>query len=96
MIFKREFLEDALGLPCTALENKVISASRWNITRAIVFEHGGKYYQTKYSIGATENPWVSPWGDDKYVEAIEVDKMPVTVEKWMPVDTADTWRQRGW
>ena len=55
----REYLTKELGLPydCCPIEDNIIDTSRWSIIHEIIFEDGGKFYRTTYSVGATEMQW---------------------------------------
>lgn len=89
MKFKREFLVNELGLPHNAIEDNVVDNSRWSIQHEIVFEHEGKFYQTYYSVGATEIQYERPWEYDDEVECAEVVKQEIKVMAWVPVKEAE-------
>lgn len=84
MKFKKSYLINELGLPYSAMVDKIIDTSRWSIHHEIVFEHQGKFYQTEYSEGATEMQDESPWEYDDEVDCVEVELKPVQVMKWVP------------
>jgi len=88
MKFKTEFLKDELDLPYSALEDHVIDNSRWSIQHEIVFEHEGKFYQTYYSVGATESQDERPWEYDDEVDCTEVVQREVKIMAWIPVKEA--------
>lgn len=85
-IFSKDYLVNTLDLPWSALEDKVIDTSRWSIEHEIVFEDDGKYYQTAYSVGATECQEERPWEYEDEIECTEVEKKMVMVEKWVAVE----------
>lgn len=85
-IFTKDCLINQLNLPYNAIEDNIIDNSRWSIVHEIIFEHDGKFYQTYYSVGATECQDESPWEYEDEVECTEVEKKIVQVEKWVPVD----------
>ena len=85
MKFKKDFLVDEMDLPWSAIENKVIETSRWSIYHKIIFEHEGKFYQTYYSVGATECQDETPWEDEDEVDCEEVVQKEVLVKQWVPV-----------
>ncbi|WP_281513152.1 hypothetical protein [Bacteroides acidifaciens] len=86
--FTRDYLVNALDLPYTAVEDKIIDNSRWSIRHKIVFKDtDGKFYQTTYSIGATEDQDERPWEYVSTVKCTEVAKKKVVVERWIPVDS---------
>lgn len=88
MKFKREFLINELDLPYNAVEDKVVDNSRWSIHHKIIFEYEGKFYQTRYSVGATESQDERPWEYDDEIDCTEVVQKEVTVMAWVPVKEA--------
>lgn len=85
--FDRDYLKWELDLPFSAIEDNVIGNSRWSIYHEIVFQdRDGKFYQTCYSVGATEYQEEGPWDDEPVVVCTQVEKREVVVEKWMPVE----------
>lgn len=85
-VFSKEYLTNELDLPWTAIHDKIIDTGRWSIYHEIVFEDGGKYYQTNYSVGATERQYERPWEDENEIKCTEVEKRKVEVEQWVPVE----------
>lgn len=75
-----------MDLPESALEDKILENTRWSIIHEIIFEYEGKFYRTHYSIGATECQYETPWEYDNEVICTEVEKKPVVVEQWIPVE----------
>lgn len=53
-----------------------------------VFQHipSGKYYEFCWEKGSTEYQEQQPFEYEEFVEPVEVHKVAVTVEKWMPVE----------
>lgn len=43
------------------IENNLYDASRWSLIYNLVFKFKDKYYQTEYSVGATESQDESPF-----------------------------------
>jgi hypothetical protein len=84
--FTRDFLKNELDLPFNAIEDEVVDNSRWSIYHSIIFEYDGKFYQTSYSVGATECQDESPWEYEDEVECIEVHKVQKMVEVWESVE----------
>ncbi len=84
MKFSKALLQEK-DLPWSALEDRVIETTRWSVIHEIVFEHEGKFYETSYSIGATEMQHERPWEFEKEVECTEVRKVQKLVEVWEPV-----------
>lgn len=79
----KDYLINELDLPYSAVLNNITDTSRWSIHHEIVFAHDGKFYQTYYSEGATEQQDESPWEYDNEVECHEVELKEVTVKKWV-------------
>lgn len=89
VLFTREFLTDELYLPYNAIEDTIVENSRWSIHHKIIFEHDGKFYQTYYSVGATEMQYERPWEYEDKVKCTEVEKRKVMREEWVPVDSVE-------
>lgn len=85
-VFSKDYLRDELDLPCSALVDDIIDNSRWSIHHKIIFEDNGKFYQTYYSVGATECQDESPWEYDETIECTEVELREVKVKKWVVVE----------
>lgn len=83
--FTKDYLKNELELPWSANEDNVIDTSRWSVHHKIVFEDGGKYYQTYYSVGATECQDESPWEYEDNIECTEVEQKEVLVKQWVEV-----------
>lgn len=83
--FHKDFLINELGLPDNAIKDTITSTSRWSIHHDIVFAHNGKFYETYYSVGATEMQDESPWEYDTEIECTEVHLVEKTVKVWVPV-----------
>ena len=85
-IFSREYLMDELDLPYNAVEEEIIGTSRWSVHYSKVFQDkDGKYYQTAYSVGATECQDERPREYEESVACVEVCQKEVLVRKWVPV-----------
>lgn len=84
--FSRDYLVDELDLPYNATYDEVTDNSRWSIFHDMVFKDNEKYYQTSYSVGATECQDERPWEYEDEIECVEVEKRQVLVEKWMPIE----------
>lgn len=87
--FTKDFLMGELDLPYSAIKDKVWDNSRWSIFHEIIFEHEGKFYQTSYSVGATECQDEGPWEYEDEVECTEVEKRQVMREEWIPVGSEE-------
>lgn len=75
MKFKKEDLIEGIyghEEQVTVLD-EIISQSRWSIHHRRVFSFNGKFYETKYSVGATEYQEERPYSDeDDEIECKEV------------------------
>ena len=85
MRIKKGILVDELDLPSSAIEDKMVDATRWSIIHVIIFNYEGKTYQASYSEGATECQDESPWEFDDEIECTEVHKVERVIELWEPV-----------
>lgn len=79
----KDFLINELNLPDDAIHKEYSSKDRWAINYKIVFGYNGKFYQTYYSVGATEYQYMSPWEHEDDVECVEVEIKEITVKKWV-------------
>lgn len=86
-IFKTDFLKYELDLPGgkNTIEETMVDQTRWSTVFEIIFEYEGKFWKTYYSCGSTEMQNESPWEFESTVEAIEVEKREVVIEKWLPI-----------
>jgi hypothetical protein len=77
MKFDKEFLADFEG---ETIRDEIIDNSRWSIIHERIFRHEGKLYQTRYSVGATEQQDEAPYEyDDDIIECPEVREVQKTV-----------------
>ena len=84
--FKKEFLINELGLPDSALEDKIVATDRCLWYHEIIFECKDKYYKTWYTECVTEIQDERPWGhNDDDIECVEVEQKEVVVKKWVEV-----------
>jgi len=83
MKFKTSFLKRELDLPSSALVDDIIDTSRWSTHHKIIFEHEGKFYQTEYSRGSTEQQDERPWEYEEEVDCDEVELKEVKVMRWV-------------
>ena len=90
--FKREYLIEELDLPYSAVEETIISQSRWLTHFQIIFKDpaDGKFYQTTYSAGSTECQDYTPWEDEEEIETTEVELRDVVVKRYVPVTSPNT------
>lgn len=78
-----DLLED--DVPYDPVHDEIIGHGRWTVEHRIVFARDGKFWQTEYNVGATENQEQQPWEYETEVECREVVLQRVLVDKWMVV-----------
>ena len=88
-MFSKDYLKYELDLPCNSVVDRIVDTSRWSVFHEIVFEDNGKFYQTTYSVGATEMQHESPWEYVDEVKCVEVELCEVKIKKWVPVNQDD-------
>ena len=81
MKFQKQFLQDEGG---TTITDRIVGHGRWAVTHERVFEHEGRFYLTRYSVGATENQDESPYQDGpdeiECPEVVPVERMTTVYE----------------
>lgn len=82
--FSKEFMLDMLESG-PIHEDRMVDHRRWAVVHEIVFEHEGRFYRTRYSVGATESQDEGPWEGQDTVECTEVHQVPKTVMVWEPL-----------
>jgi hypothetical protein len=83
MKFAKEWLQDDGG---ETVETKMTDRSRWSIHYERVFKHEGRFYRTRYSVGATESQDERPYEyEPDEIECVEVFPM----QKLVTVYVAD-------
>jgi hypothetical protein len=82
-VFSRDYLKGELDLPYAAIFDEITDNGRWSIYHRCIFEDNGKFYETHYSVGATESQDESPWEYEENVDCFEVELKEVTVKKWV-------------
>lgn len=87
--FSKQFLLDTLYADeggGRLISNELIDHSRWSVIHSIVFEAAGKFYQTTYDRGATEQQEQSPWEyEGNEIACIEVFPVLRTITVYEPV-----------
>jgi hypothetical protein len=83
--FPRQKMVDALDEG--PVEDEIVGHGRWTVRHSAVLKIDGKFYQTTYSVGATEQQDERPWEYEKDVECVEVEQVTrlVEVTSWEPV-----------
>ncbi|RVB02858.1 hypothetical protein EN912_10400 [Mesorhizobium sp. M7A.F.Ca.CA.004.02.1.1] len=62
------------------ISDEITDNGRWSIHHRWVFQYGGKFYETRYSVGATESQDERPFEyDGEYIECREVRPVEKTV-----------------
>lgn len=70
MKFSKEFLQDEGG---ETIECVITGKSRWALQYRRVFKHNERFYETHYSVGATESQEETPYEyDPSDIECAEV------------------------
>ena len=89
MKFKKEWLQDLVWDDvddAEIMKNEIVDTSRWSIHHTAVFKFDGKFYQTHYSVGATENQDESPYEyDPDEIECVEVVAFTKTITVYEPI-----------
>lgn len=69
------------------IEDEIVDHSRWSVVHRLVFKElpTGKFYETNYSVGATENQDEGPFEDEDEVMCYEVEPYEETVIKYRTV-----------
>jgi hypothetical protein len=79
----KKFMKNELDLPYAAILDEITNTSRWSIHHRIIFAYQGRFYETYYSVGATEMQDEMPWEYDDEVECFEVELKEIKVKKWV-------------
>lgn len=83
MKFERSFLQDMGG---ETISDDITGHSRWSVHHRRVFKHDDKFYETHYSVGATESQDECPYEyDADEIECVEVVPVERTVTMYEPV-----------
>ena len=83
MLFKKEFMQEvaydeAEGVKI--IENNIVDNSRWSVIHKIVFLFNEKFYESDYSVGATEQQDERPYEfDNEEIECSEVKPISKTI-----------------
>lgn len=92
MKFKKELMvrivhNDIDPEEAEVIEDKIIDTSRWSVLSHLIFKVDGKFYESTYSTGATEQQDESPYEyDGDEIECSEV----FPIEKTIVVYVKDT------
>jgi hypothetical protein len=75
--FSKEFLQDDGG---DTVYDKIVGRRRWSLDHERVFRHEGRFFRTRYRIGATESQDEQPYEhEDDEIECVEVFPVEKTV-----------------
>lgn len=87
MKFTKEFLQESIDDTENTVQDIIIDHSRWSVTHHRIFKHEGKFYETFYSVGATENQDEAPyeWADNE-IECAEVQPVETMIVVYKPVE----------
>lgn len=62
------------------ISDKMVGKSRWSLQYRLIFSHEGRFWQTTYRVGATEQQDERPWENDgNEIECIEVVPIKKTI-----------------
>jgi hypothetical protein len=85
MKFSKEFLQEGVYDDEATISDRITGNGRWSIHHERVFKHEGKFYLTKYSVGATESQYESPYQyDGAEIECAEVFPREKTITVYEP------------
>lgn len=82
MKFSKEFLLESLDDDGTTVEDKIVDTTRWSVLHRRIFRHDGKFYCTRYSVGATEQQDEQPYenaGDEIECQEMVAKEKTITV-----------------
>lgn len=86
--FSKEFLTEELLLPYdndNVVKDEITGTTRWSVIHDLIFEHEGKYWSTRYSVGATEMQDEEPWRYQNEIKCTEVHQVEKLVKVWEEV-----------
>lgn len=84
-LFSRDFMEEN-DYPMELMDQEFIEDHRWYSVWSGVFPYEDKHYQVAYLVPATEMQEEDAWNGDDTIEAVEVVKAAVVIQKWVEVD----------
>lgn len=67
------------------LSDTITDTSRWSVHHKLIVRIKDKFYQTYYSVGATEQQYESAWENDTEIEFNEVKQVEKMVTVWETV-----------
>jgi hypothetical protein len=80
MKFSKDFLREGTWLKKDTVVKEIVGRGRWAVDYRRVFRHEGRFYETFYSVGATEGQEQSPYDSDPdEIECREVKAVEKTV-----------------
>ena len=89
-VFTKEIMQEIAWNDCKEaeiIEDNIIDTTRWSVVHEIVFKYEGKFYQSNYSKGATEQQDENPYEyDDEFIKCTEVEQKQVLVYQWVEVE----------
>lgn len=84
-VFDKEFMLEEILWGDKVVEDEITDHSRWSVHHYLIFEHEGKFWETSYSVGATEQQDERPWEYEDEVECVEVEKVEIVKTEWKAV-----------
>lgn len=89
MKFKKQFMQDMLwgdDDETGVVTDSIVDTSRWSEHHEVIFSYKGKYYQSYYSTGLTEQQDESPYEcDGDEIDCVEVHQVEKMVKVWEAV-----------
>lgn len=84
MKFTKQFLLNTLDDKRFVVLDRIVGVGRWSVNYRFVFLHDGRFFETFYGVGATENQDESPWeyapDEIECQEVVPVEKMVTDYE----------------
>ena len=84
MKFSKNFLINSLLDRSATIEDNIIDHSRWSVSHRRIFKHEEKFYETCYSVGATETQDESPYeyegNEIECTEVFPIEKVVIVYE----------------
>ena len=86
--FDKDFMLDVLcedADDVRVVSDEIVDTSRWSIYHDLIFSFENKFYNTQYSVGATEYQDERPWEVLEYVDCTEVAPVERIITVYEPV-----------
>jgi len=68
----------------TKIKDEICGTRRWSVDHTMIFECAGKFYESAYSVGATEQQDETPYEyEEDEIECVEVVEKEITITQWV-------------